>query len=568
MKNKFLLLALTSLFLVGGCASEQPKKTVLPWMKKLECNRAVISDDVNLSVDKLSLAQNKTGCYGSDKEFCDLRVYQIMVESFKHGEKGAPGYSIAWGPSEHYGNIRGIIDSLEYIKSVGVNTIWLTPIFETKQIDNQDITYNKLDATGYYTSDYFNIDPKFGTKKELKELVTKAHKMGIYVIFDGVLGHAKTNVITESPNGNHLVLSRNCRGLLGHPEEMTLTFGTCFDMKQSMPFLKEVVTYWIKELKIDGWRFDQAYQVAPEYWKEISDAVLEESSKPKNAYKLAGKKVQPLGYTVGEYWSDSTKAMEVNVFKPQSGITSFGFPTRAAILSVFALKNDNCSKDASVLNTALLEHNNYSQPAYLNSFLTNHDVLRLGDAMQRAEYEKDGVKGDSYYDAHQAALSFIASLSGPITLYYGDEYGDDLEGFVQQPSDCANLNQCDDHVSRTTGKIESLNDKELRLKNQVAAMLKLRDSQKALSRGERTHLYSDKSIYIDLKTYENENVLYVLNTSLSGRNVKFGADVLGKLNFSDCIFVDLITGDDIDITSFEMPSLHGKFINVDCSKNH
>lgn len=76
MKAKLLALALVSSFVLCSCASNtettQNKKTVLPWMKKVECVRSSVDTPVNLTLENLSLAQNTTGCYGSDKDFCNV----------------------------------------------------------------------------------------------------------------------------------------------------------------------------------------------------------------------------------------------------------------------------------------------------------------------------------------------------------------------------------------------------------------------------------------------------------------------------------------------------------------
>ena len=568
MKAKLLALALVSSLVLCSCASNtettQNKKTVLPWMKKVECVRSSVDTPATITLENLSLAQNTTGCYGSDKNFCNIRMYQIMVESFKHGENGASGYTSAWGPSKHDGNLRGIIDSLDYIKSTGVNAIWLTPIFETKEIQGQDASFNKLDGTGYFTSDYFAIDPMFGTKKELIELVNKAHSKGMYVMLDGVFGHAKVNMPEKSPKGNTVVFDKNCRQLLGYKEKLSLQYGTCFDVEKSLPYLKEIAEFWINEVKIDGYRLDQAYNLDGKAWKEIQKSVEKASKNKKNAYKLNGKKVQPLGYMVAEYWTDKAEPIEMNVFKENVPISVFDFPTRAKILQTFAIKDTTCSLKATALNDALLVHNTYTQPAFLNSFLSNHDVLRLGDAMQRAGYEQDGQKGETYYDAHRAALSFIASLSGPLTLYYGDEYGDDLLGFVKEPGNCGDVDRCDDHVSRTQGKTDSLNQDELALKEDVAKMLSLRDSHPALERGTRTHIYSDDTLYVDLKESGKDKVIYVLNVGLKDRKLSFSNDALGKLNLENCTFENLITNESVNPNELNIKRLSGSFFKPIC----
>lgn len=77
-----------------------------------------------------------------------LRIYQIMVESFVDGDSSI-GHGTGYGPSHHNGDLQGIIDSLDYIQSLGMNAIWMTPIFESAPIEGQDYWADKLDATGY-----------------------------------------------------------------------------------------------------------------------------------------------------------------------------------------------------------------------------------------------------------------------------------------------------------------------------------------------------------------------------------------------------------------------------------
>lgn len=95
-------------------------------------------------------------------------------------------YDVGYGPSTHKGDLQGIINSLDYIKSLNVNALWLTPVFDSCAAT---VTDKKLAATGYFACDYFNVDPKFGTNAKLKELVDAAHAKGLYVFLDGVFGH-------------------------------------------------------------------------------------------------------------------------------------------------------------------------------------------------------------------------------------------------------------------------------------------------------------------------------------------------------------------------------------------
>jgi hypothetical protein len=117
-----------------------------------------------------------------------------MVSSFQDGDSSR-GYQYAYGPNNALkgGDLQGIINAADYIKSLGCNAIWMTPIFNS----NGD---GYLDSTGYFTYDYFDIDPKFGTKETFKKLVQTYHDKGIYVILDGVFGHHKGST-AKSPSG-------------------------------------------------------------------------------------------------------------------------------------------------------------------------------------------------------------------------------------------------------------------------------------------------------------------------------------------------------------------------------
>lgn len=169
-----------------------------------------------------------------------------MVGSFVHSDKGAEGYDNMWGPEGERkdGNLRSVISALDHIAGLGVNAIWLTPIFDSSKADGGE----KLQATGYFANDYFSIDPHFDTEDDLRELIAKAHERGLYVLLDGVFGH-HGGVEKPSPSGHTIdsapVLSERGEdggsGNVKYPE--------------SLEYFKEVATYWIDKFEIDGDEF-------------------------------------------------------------------------------------------------------------------------------------------------------------------------------------------------------------------------------------------------------------------------------------------------------------------------
>lgn len=101
-----------------------------------------------------------------NKDFRKSTVYQIYPKSFCDTNK------------DGLGDLRGVIEKLDYIKELGVDYIWLTPFFVSPQNDN-----------GYDVADYYNIDPRYGTMEDVEELIAEADKRGMGLMFDLSLIH-------------------------------------------------------------------------------------------------------------------------------------------------------------------------------------------------------------------------------------------------------------------------------------------------------------------------------------------------------------------------------------------
>ncbi len=456
----------------------------------------------------------------------DLRIYQVMVESFIDGGSTAD-YGVGYGPSHHRGDLKGIIKALPYIKSLGMNAVWLTPIFDSGrgiplkgEGSEPDL---RLDATGYFAHDYFNIDPGFGTLQDAQELVKKAHEMGIYVILDGVFGHSKKNVM-PSPAGK-LPVGNNF----------------AYDYPASLPFFKEVVLYWIDKLEIDGWRIDQAYQIPPSCLRELRETV----EKKCEERRQQGKKWGIAGFMVGEIWdvADSIAVKGYGTEESPALLSCFDFPVRYKLVQVLAVEEKGFGRQpVSVLNEGMETHRKYPDFALPVLMLTNHDLVRFGDLIERAGYE--GKESASYWSRHQLALSFLAAYSGPIVIYYGDEYGAEVPGFAAQISDpeekCWEKGLCDDHVSRTSGKIIGFTPSEERLIEFTSRLMRIREQNPALWKGERKNLTASDGIYADYKVWRNNRIVLVMNVNEFAKNIKIktGAKDIDQA-------VDLLSGKEI-----------------------
>ncbi len=483
----------------------------------------------------------------------DLRIYQVMVESFVNGNPNI-GHGTGYGTSHHMGDIQGIIDSLDYIESLGMNGIWLTPIFHSVPVDGQSHWDDRLDATGYFATDYFSIDPRFGTLEDARRLVDEAHSRGLYVFFDGVFGHHKNNVVA-SPSGKMPVGNSNP---VTYPE--------------SLPFYQEVAEYWIKELKIDGWRLDQAYQVPTDAWSEIRKAV-DNASQSVTYTNKQGEQVNPLGYLVAEIWAGENRIIETGYGSNQAPAlcSAFDFPVRYRLVETFAVNESGVGgKGSEWLAEGMDLHRLYPDNAKPNLMLGNHDLVRFGDLLQRGAIAQPSE--NEYWQRYQAVLSFQAAYSGPITMYYGDEIGDQLEGFADKVSnDCAVNGLCDDHVARTSAKIEgvnaSLDENQSALKSYVSQLMALRAANPALSHGTRTNVLANQAAYADLKQTNEQSIVYIVNVTDQSETIALSSETIASLN----TLTDLLTNEVIDLESgyysIELSPFEGRFLHVDSPAN-
>ena len=176
-----------------------------------------------------------------------------------------------------HGDLRGIIDHLDHIQKLGIDVVYLTPIFKSDSCHKYD------------TTDYYQIDPSFGTTEDLKELVQKAHECGMKVVMDAVFNHtgrdffAFKDIIEKEEKSRYLdwyfIERFPLKGEKGEAPNFK-----CFGYYDGMPklnlknpevekFVTDVACYWIKECDIDGWRMDVGDEISHFFWKRFRKAV-------------------------------------------------------------------------------------------------------------------------------------------------------------------------------------------------------------------------------------------------------------------------------------------------------
>lgn len=427
--------------------------------------------------------------YTMTGDWRELSIYQIMVGSFQHGDGGASGYSDMWGPEGHRknGNLRGVINALDYIKELGMNAIWLTPIFDSTNGTGGE----RLQATGYFCTNYFKVDPKFGSEAEFDELIREAHNRGIYVILDGVFGH-HGGVSQASPNGNWISTQDNTPNVRGSESGNIQYPG-------SLDYFKEVIRYWM-ERGVDGWRLDQCYQVyqgGHNYWNDLR----REAEAVANERKARGEKWGTLAYMVGEDW---TGAGGITVTQ-QDGLKSvMDFDGKDNLVNL----SNGVGSIGRFLASDAKTRGYRDDGVNPTIFLSNHDTARVGDVVDV------NTSPEKLMTRHAA----VAAYSGPTCTYYGDEIGD------------KSGNGNADNKARTSGRISGFNGNEQKVHDYVAKVFNARKANPALWRGSVERDERGNGLEVITKTDSQTGNKVIVIFSQSDANVSIGGTGVDLIN--------------------------------------
>jgi len=289
------------------------------------------------------------------------------------------------------GNLVGICEKLEYIASLGVNAIYLCPIFKSNSNHR------------YHTVDYFEIDPVLGTLKDFDKLVKNAHKLGLRVILDGVFNHCSRgffqfNSLMELGKNSPYVDWFHVHGWPLHAYSGKPNYD-CWWGYPALPkfntdnpdvrdYLFSVGEYWMKR-GIDGWRLDVPNEIDDDsFWQEFRRRI---------------KAINPDAYIVGEIWDEPSRWLQGDQF---DGVMNYQF-RKAVLAYLFDEKPIDVAEFAKRLQDAFPE-GRFGVPMNL---LGSHDTIRLASLpcsnLQRVKL----------------ALALLFFLPGAPCIYYGEEIG-------------------------------------------------------------------------------------------------------------------------------------------------
>ena len=301
------------------------------------------------------------------------------------------------------GTIKGIAENADYLEQLGINCIYINPLFAAGE-------YHKYD-----TLDYKTVDPCFGTNDDFREMVRTMHAHGIRVLIDGVFNHcgwhfpAFEDVVEKGEKSAYKNWFYRLKFPVvrpDNPEEIPQY--ECFAYERLMPklntsdpevmaYLLEVAAYWIREYDIDGWRLDVASEVNDGFWRAFRETV---------------KTVKPDCFLIGEVWENARHWLDGSQFD-----STMNYDMRKFCTYFFAKGEwDAAEFDAAVTSMRMRYRKNllYGQLNLLDS----HDVSRFLAVC--------GERKASF----RLAVIFQMLFVGVPSIFYGDEQG--LSGITEE----------------------------------------------------------------------------------------------------------------------------------------
>lgn len=428
----------------------------------------------------------------------DAVFYQIFPERFYNGDPDLNTKNISlWNSkpkatSFFGGDLKGIIEKIAYLEDLGINAIYLTPIFESPSNHKYD------------TSDYFKIDPSFGDLNTLKELVQKCHSKGIRVILDAVFNHSGyffepfLDVVkrgTESPYFDWFHIHK-------WPFDTEHTNYDTFAFATQMPklntenskvreYLLNAAKYWIEEADIDGWRLDVSDEVDHEFWR---------------AFRKTVKSVKHDAYIIGENWLNSLPWLMGDQFD-----SVMNYPFTRNCIQYFAYNNISRTQFKDYINTIQMNHTQQVNEVMFN-LLDSHDTARF---LTLSRGSKNSLK---------LAATFQLTYIGAPCIYYGTEIG--MEG-AEDP-DCR----------RTMDWNEKNWDKELL--EYYKSLILIRKKSEALRRGTFSWIDTEDDIIAFERKTDKERAIVIINNN---DNEEIFTLNVGQDNVFDAIAQELLLFD-------------------------
>ncbi|MHB2015891.1 MAG: alpha-amylase family glycosyl hydrolase [Candidatus Xenobia bacterium] len=411
----------------------------------------------------------------SDPAKRDLRddsIYFIETDRFFDGDKSNdtgvhPGDLNRW----QGGDFQGLIDKADYVKSLGVTAVWLSP-----PMANEDNFMGKYDGYhGYWVENYFSPDKHLGDLAKWKEVVKAFHDRGIKVLVDIPLNDvAYDNPMVKDPkyhdwfhhNGpvtdwNNEWQQQNC-DIFGLP-----------DLAQENPqvrnYLMSAAQFWM-QTGIDGFRLDAVRSVPQSFWKDFDSTIHQTDGKNK--------------VLLGEYFhGDPNRLVPLQRDADMDSLEDY--PLYYAMVDSLA----HGTSMRELAGRVAQENSLYPHPENMAAFLDNQDTARF---LTEANGDKRNLK---------LALAFLMTVNRVPILYYGDE-----QSMASQPGDTFATNRAN---------MDFTHDPDMQ--GYVQQLTTIRNNCAPLRHGNLLEMWQDDQIYAYDRVSPEGEAIAVLNNDNGGQ---------------------------------------------------
>lgn len=450
-------------------------------------------------------------------------IYLIMPDRFANGnpkndsnksvtekvERSNPG-------GRHGGDIAGMIQNLDYLKDLGVTTVWPTPLCE----DN-DKTYS---YHTYAQSDVYKIDPRYGTNEEYVQLASELHKRDMKLIMDYVTNHWGLQhwMMNDLPTKDWINQFENYTGT-SHKRTTVhdinaskIDYDICFngwfvpsmpDLNQKNPLVLKYLTqnaiWWIEYADLDGLRVDTYNYADPNAIAKWTKAITNEYPNLNIVGEISMRDQAQLSY-----WQKDSKVGAIQNFN--SNLPSImDFIMLDAFQSIFNENDGSWDKGMMKIYDNLANDFLYPNPNNIMIFAENHDTERFNEV-----YKNDFKK-------YQMAMALVATLRGIPQLYYGSEIG--MAGDRNKGGDAAIRQDFPGGWKEDTNNAflkSSRTEEQEHYFDFTSKLFQWRKTNEAVHFGKTTHYIPENNVYVYFRYTDTKTVMVVVNNSDNNQTIK------------------------------------------------
>ena len=455
--------------------------------------------------------------------------------------------------SRHGGDIKGIINHLDYISNMGFTAIWSTPMLEN---DMKNLSYH-----GYAITDLYKIDPRMGTNELYKELSVKAKNKGIKLIKDVVLNHIGSSHwwMEDLPSEDWLNYPNNLKYTTHTRESLHDHYAVKQDIQnftdgwftENMPdlnqrnqilarYLVQNSLWWIEYAQLSGFRVDTYSYSDREFLNFWNNSIQKEYP----GFTIVGEEWTTDKSIIGIWQKPKSEKKSnssvINQKFPSNVPSLMDFPLNDAILKSLQPKTQKWDHKLSILYRNMAQDYLYPNPKNMVVFLDNHDMSRV--------YYQLNHDLDYWKMAH----SFLLTTRGIPQIYYGTEV---LISDSSKPGDHGVLREDFpggwDH-DKKNAFTDLLTDKQIESKAFLKNLLNWRKTCSAIHSGGLKHFAPsyENELYTMIRFDKKSIVLLVMNNDTKKKKIvpnNYLKEVNSKL--SNKLAVDVVNGKDLNINN-------------------